>query len=170
MNQYNDLRVIERSNLAAAQEAFLRSGGKIEPLESFTFEPRPKRIEPIIPQEELDRRAFVEQVREMGKTMSKVQIVQALGTTEHQVYQTCRTHGIICQSHRGKTPRSRTGGSGHGGIDIEADMRMVERIRALAEAGLRKSQVRAQVGLGWHVMERLVNTYCIAFPGPSQCE
>jgi hypothetical protein len=163
MNQYNDTRSVDRSALAAAQAAFFNSGGKVEEIEAYQDQPKPPRIEPLISQEERDRRAFVEQVREMGKTMSKTQIVQALGTTEHQVYQTCKLHGIVCQSHRGKTPRSKTGGSGHGGIDVEADMRMVERIKALAEVGLRKSRARAQVGLCWGVMERLVKTYGIEF-------
>lgn len=163
MNQYNDIRSTDRSALAAAQAAFFRSGGKVEELEAYQDQPKPPRIEPVISKEERERRAFIEKVRELAATMSKIQIIQALGTTEHQVNQACKVHGIICQSHRGKAPRSKTGGSGHGGIDVEADMRMVERIKALAEVGLRKSKVRAQVGLGWAVMERLVTTYGIEF-------
>lgn len=163
MNQYNDIRSADRSDLAAAQAAFFASGGRVEPLESFEFKPRPSRIEPTISQAERDRRAFVEKVRELAATMTKAEIVQALDVTDYKVYQTCQLHGITYQSHRGNKNRTRSAGSGHGGIDIEADTRMAERIRALAEVGLRKSQARNKVGLGWHVMERLVNTYSIEF-------
>jgi len=156
MNQYNDTRQVYRSELAAATDAFFRSGGKIEHLAPPTFEPRPSRTEPVISPEELEYRAFVEKVREMGKTMNKTKIVQALGVTDHQVYTVCKQHGIICKPLRNN-------GSGHGCVDPKLDAPLVERLRALAEIGIRKSLARAQIGLTWHVTERLVKTYGIEF-------
>ena len=158
MNQYNDIRSTDRSALAAAQDAFFRSGGKVEEIEAYQFKPKPPRTEVVVTPEEQAKLEFVEQVRKLGETMTKTQIVMRLGVSMDRIHKACRDNNITCVMGTGKRPESR--GSK---IDPEADARMVERIRALAEVGLSKSKSQHQAGISWDAMKRLVNTYGIEF-------
>jgi DNA-binding HxlR family transcriptional regulator len=163
MNQYNDLRVIERSNLAAAQEAFLRSGGKIDVLQTFEFKPLPPRIEPQLTQEEIELRQLADQIRTLSETMTKTEMAKHMGISQDRITKICKQSGIQLRNGAGHHPGSRQANP------IE-DKVLVERIKALAQIGLSKKQAQKQVGIGWHKMDRLVNTYRITFPGPSQSE
>ena len=163
MNQYNDLRIIDRSTLAAAQEAFLRSGKKIDELETPEFIPRPKRIEPQLTQEEIELRQLADQIRTLSETMTKTEMARHMGISQDRITKICKLSGISLRNGAGRNPGSRHAKPGE-------DKALVERINALAQIGLSKLKVRNQIGIGWHRMDRLVNTYRIAFPGPSQCE
>ena len=163
MNQYNDLRIIDRSTLAAAQEAFLRSGKKIDELETPEFIPRPKRIEPQLTQEEIELRQMADQIRTLSETMTKTEMAKHMDISQDRITKVCKLSGISLRNGAGRNPGSRH-------VKPGEDKALVERINALAQIGLSKLKVRNQIGIGWHRMDRLVNTYRIAFPGPSQCE
>ena len=163
MNQYNDLRIIDRSTLASAQEAFLRSGGKIDVLQTFEFKPLPPRIEPRLTQEEIELRQMADQIRTLSETMTKTEMAQHMGVSQDRITKVCKLSGIQLRNGAGRNPGSRQ-------TNPAEDKVLVERIKALAQIGLTKLKVRNQIGIGWHRMDRLVNTYRIAFPGPSQCE
>lgn len=163
MNQYNDLRVMDRSTLAAAQEAFLRSGKKIDELETPEFIPRPKRIEPQLTQEEIELRQMADQIRTLSETMTKTEMAKHMGISQDRISKVCKLSGISLRNGAGRNPGSRH-------VKPGEDKALAERINALAQIGLSKLKVRNQIGIGWHRMDRLVNTYRIAFPGPSQCE
>ena len=163
MNQYNDLRVMDRSTLAAAQEAFLRSGGMIDVLQTFEFKPLPPRIEPRLTQEEIELRQMADQIRTLSETMTKTEMARHVGISQDRISKVCKLSGISLRNGAGRNPGSRH-------VKPGEDKALVERINALAQIGLSKLKVRNQIGIGWHRMDRLVNTYRIAFPGPSQCE
>jgi hypothetical protein len=163
MNQFNDLRIIDRSSLAAAQEAFLRSGGKIDVLQTFEFKPLPPRIEPQLTQEEIELRQMADQIRTLSETMTKTEMANHMGISQDRITKVCKLSGIQLRNGAGRNPGSRQ-------LNPVEDKVLVERINALAQIGLGKLKVRNQIGIGWHRMDRLVNTYRIAFPGPSSCE
>lgn len=163
MNQYNDLRMMDRSTLASAQDAFLRSGGKIKVEETFEFKPLPPRIEPRLTQEEIELRQMADQIRTLSATMFKLEMSKTLGISQDRIQKICKRFGIILRNGIGKSP-------GSSNANPAEDKVLVERIRALAQIGLSKHKVQAQVGIGRDRMGKLVKTYRIAFPGPSQCE
>jgi DNA-binding HxlR family transcriptional regulator len=163
MNQYNDLRMMDRSTLASAQDAFLRSGGKIDVLETFEFKPLPPRIEPRLTQEEIELRQMADQIRTLSETMTKTEMAKHMGISQDRITKVCKLSGIQLRNGAGHHPGSRQANP------IE-DQVLVSRIKALAQIGLSKKKAQKQVGIGWHKMDRLVHTYRIAFSGPSQCE
>lgn len=163
MNQYNDLRLMDRSTLEAAQDAFLRSGGQIDVLQTFEFKPLPPRIEPQLTQEEIELRQMADQIRTLSETMIKLEMAKHMGISQDRISKVCKMFGINLRNGAGRSPGSRE-------LNPVEDKVLVERITALAQIGLSKLKVRNQVGIGWHKMDRLVHTYRIAFPGPSQCD
>lgn len=165
MNQYNDLRVMDRSTLAAAQEAFLRSGKKIEELQSFEFKPLPPRIEPQLTQEEIELRQMADQIRTLSATMFKLEMSKTLGISQDRIQKICKQFGINLRNGAGRKPNSK----GAYTIDPAEDKRLVERLSALAEIGVTKHKARAQVDIGWHKLQRLIEQYKIPFPGRTKC-
>jgi ribosomal protein S24E len=161
MNQYNDLRLMDRSSLAAAQEAFLRSGGKIDVLQTFEFKPLPPRIEPQLTQEEIELRQMADQIRTLSVTMIKLDLAKHLGISQDRVTKICKQFGINLKSGAGRA----SGKKGVYIIDPEDDAKLVERLRAMAEIGVSKRQAGAHLKIGWHKMTRLVDTYQIRFKG-----
>jgi DNA-binding Xre family transcriptional regulator len=163
MNQYNDLKSLDRSSLEAAKANFFSSGGKIDVLQTFEFKPLPPRIEPQLTQEEIELRQLADQIRTLSETMSKTEMAKHMGISQDRITKVCKLAGISLRNGAGRNPGSRH-------VKPGEDKAMVERINALAQIGLSKLKVRNQIGIGWHKMDRLVSTYSIAFPGPSQCE
>ena len=163
MNQYNDLKSLDRSSLAAAKAAFFASGGKIDVLQTFEFKPLPPRIEPRLTQEEIELRQMADQIRTLSATMTKTEMAKHMGISQDRITKVCKLSGISLRNGAGRNPGSRQ-------VNPIEDKVLVDRIKALAQIGLSKLKVRNQIGIGWHKMDRLVNTYRIAFPGPSQCE
>lgn len=163
MNQYNDLKSLDRSSLEAAKANFFASGGKIDVLQTFEFKPLPPRIEPLLTQEEIELRQMADQIRTLGETMSKTEMAKHMGISQDRITKVCKQSGIQLRNGAGRNPGSRQ-------VNPAEDKVLIERIQALAQIGLSKLKVRNQIGIGWHKMDRLVNTYRIAFPGPSQCE
>jgi hypothetical protein len=86
-----------------------------------------------------------------------------MGISQDRITKVCKLSGIQLRNGAGRNPGSRQ-------LNPVEDKVLVERINALAQIGLGKLKVRNQIGIGWHRMDRLVNTYRIAFPGPSSCE
>ena len=164
MNQYNDLKTLDRSSLESAKAAFFASGKTIEVLEGPIFDPyRPKRIEPQLTQEEIELQQMADQIRTLSETMTKTEMAKHIGISQDRITKICKLSGISLRNGAGRNPGSRHAKPGE-------DKALVERINALAQIGLSKLKVRNQIGIGWHRMDRLVNTYRIAFPGPSSCE
>lgn len=163
MNQYNDLKSFDRSALEAAKANFFASGGKIDVLQTFEFKPLPPRIEPRLTQEEIELRQMADQIRTLSETMTKTEMAKHMGISQDRISKVCKQSGIQLRNGAGHHPGSRQANP------IE-DKVIVDRIKALAQIGLSKKKAQAQIGIGWHKMDRLVNTYRIAFPGPSQCE
>ena len=162
MNQYNDLKSLDRSALEVAKSNFFASGGNIKVLETKEIE-RPKRIEPQLTQEEIELRQMADQIRTLSETMTKTEMAKHMGISQDRISKVCKLSGINLRNGAGHSPGSRYANP------IE-DKVLVERIKALAQIGLGKKKVQAQIGIGWHKMDRLVHTYRIAFPGPSSCE
>jgi DNA-binding Xre family transcriptional regulator len=152
---------MDRSSLAAAQEAFLRSGGKIDVLQTFEFKPLPPRIEPQLTQEEIELRQMADQIRTLSATMFKLEMSKTMGISQERIQKICKQFGIKLSNGSGKKPNSK----GAYAIDPEEDKRLVERLRALAEIGVTKHKARAQVDIGWHKLRRLIEQYKIPFPG-----
>lgn len=163
MNQYNDLKSLDRSSLESAKAAFFSSGGKIDVLQTFEFKPLPPRIEPRLTQEEIELRQMADQIRTLSGTMSKTEISKHMGVSQDRITKVCKLSGIQLRNGAGRNPGSRQ-------VNPIEDKVLVERIKALAQIGLGKKKAQAHLGIGWHKMDRLVNTYRITFPGPSQCE
>jgi DNA-binding HxlR family transcriptional regulator len=162
MNQFNDLKSLDRSALEAAKANFFASGGKIDVLQTFEFKPLPPRIEPRLTQEEIELRQMADQIRTLSETMTKTEMAKHMGVSQDRITKVCKLSGIQLRNGAGHHPGSRQANP------IE-DKVLVDRIKALAKIGLRKKEAQKQVGIGWHKMDRLMNTYRIAFPGPSQC-
>lgn len=158
-NTYGD----RQSGLEVAKAAFFMSGGKIHEIESFEFKPLPPRIEPQLTQEEIELRQMADQIRTLSETMTKTEMAKHMGISQDRISKVCKLSGISLRNGAGRNPGSRH-------VKPGEDKALVERINALAQTGLSKLKVRNQIGIGWHRMDRLVNTYRIAFPGPSQCE
>lgn len=163
MNQYNDLKSLDRSSLEAAKANFFASGGKIDVLQTFEFKPLPPRIEPQLTQEEIELRQLADQIRTLSATMFKLEMSKTLGISQDRIQKICKKFGIILRNGIGKSP-------GSSNANPAADKVLVELIRALAQIGLGKHRVQAQVGIGRDRMGKLVKAYGITFPGPSQCD
>lgn len=159
MNQYNDLRVMDRSTLAAAQEAFLRSGGKIDVLQTFEFKPLPPRIEPRLTQEEIELRQMADQIRTLSATMIKLDLAKHLGISQDRITKICKQFGINLKSGIGRT----AGKKGLYIINPEEDKKMAERLRALAEIGVTRKKAMAQCSIGQFRLSRLIQAYGIKF-------
>lgn len=163
MNQFNDLKSLDRSALEVAKSNFFASGGKIEVLQTFEFKPLPPRIDPQLTQEEIELRQMADQIRTLSESMTKTEMAKHMGISQERITKVCKLSGIQLRNGAGSSPGSRQ-------LNPVEDKVLVERIKALAQTGLTKLKARNQVGIGWHKMDRLVNTYRITFPGPSQCE
>ena len=166
MNQYTDTRSGDRSELAAATAAFFQSGGRIEQLEPFTYKPYPPRNEPAPTPAELARRAFVEKVREMAKTMSKHDMATTLKVSHHRIYETCKRYRIFpkaglenqLEALVNNAEKKRTAAQ-------ERREKLLDRVRALASIGLNRKQVATQVELCMNTLRRLIRAHNIEFPG-----
>ena len=159
MRSANPASPVEQSQFEAAKAAFFLSGGKVDLIDGFKFEPRPARIEPVISEQEIERRAFAEKVREMGRDMGQRDIAAALKVSADKVYQACKRFSISCKSGRGR----KSGSSGVFSIDPAVDAPMAERLRAMAEIGVTKGRAEKVLGIGSHRMSRLIETYGIEF-------
>lgn len=156
---------MDRSTLAAAQEAFLRSGGMIDVLQTFEFKPLPPRIEPRLTQEEIELRQMADQIRTLSETMFKLEMSKTLGISQDRIQKICKQFGIKLRNGAGRKPSSK----GVYAIDPEQDKRLVARLSALAEIGVTKHKARAQVDIGWHKLQRLIEQYQIPFPSRTKC-
>lgn len=156
---------MDRSALESAKAAFFASGGKIEVIELPVpkFDRYPKRIEPQLTQEEIELRQMADQIRTLSETMTKTEMAKHMGISQDRITKVCKQSGIQLRNGAGRNPGSRQ-------VNPIEDKVLVDRIKALAQIGLGKKKAQAHLGIGWHKMDRLVNTYRITFPGPSQCE
>jgi ribosomal protein L19E len=106
---------------------------------------------------------MADQIRTLSETMTKTEMAKHMGISQERITKVCKLSGIQLRNGAGRSPGSRSANP------IE-DKVLVDRIKALAQIGLKKKEAQKHMGIGWHKMERLVDTYHIAFPGPSQCE
>lgn len=166
MNQYNDLRMMDRSTLASAQEAFLRSGGKIDELPSFEFKPLPPRIEPQLTPGEIELRRLRDRILELSPEMNKEDVAKQLGIGYDRMTRICKMFNINLLQFR----RKRTANASSYATSPEEDSILVKRIKALAEVGLTRRDAAAQVRIGYSRLSRLIRDHGIEFKAYKRCE
>lgn len=91
--------------------------------------------------------------------MTREEIQKRLGLSYKVVSNLCLKFGIKPKNAAGKHPNSHKATR----FDEGQDLAVVERIKALAEAGLSKSKTLAQVGMGAERLNRLIDKYGIIF-------
>lgn len=148
-----------QAEIEAARVAFLMRGGKVEVLETFKFEPYPKRIEPELSPVEIERRQLAARIIELKPKMFKSEIAKELGISLDRIYQLCKLYRITLRSGSGRNPSSSW-------MSRPAQKELAERIKALAEVGLTQEQATKQVGIRPSKMARLMAAFDITFPGP----
>ena len=153
MNNLITINQRNQASLDAAKAEFFRHGGKVEVIGSeFRYVPMPSRKEPSLSKEEIKQRA-------LAPEMTRAAIQKELGISYERVAVLCRKFQITPKQAAGMHPNSRKVTR----YDLEADRLVVERIKALAEIGISKSNAIAQIGMGADRMNRLIDQYGIVF-------
>lgn len=150
---------MDRSALAAAQEAFLRSGGKIDVLQTFEFKPLPPRIEPQPTPEELELRRLADQILELSPDMNKEKVAKKLGIGYDRMTKICKMFGIDLLQFKQK----RTANASSYATSPEEDSVLAVRLKALAEVGVARRDAAAHVRIGYSRLSRLISEYGIDF-------
>ena len=160
MNNLITINQRNQASLDAAKAEFFRHGGKVEVIGSeFRYVPMPSRKEPSLSKEEIKQRALAEQIRALAPEMTRAAIQKELGISYERVAVLCRKFQLTPKQAAGMHPNSRKVTR----YDLEADRLVVERIKALAEIGISKSNAIAQIGMGADRMNRLIDQYGIVF-------
>lgn len=156
--------------MTAQVEAFVASGGKIQQA------PPSLRIErPIIlcaPRDEAadlkyksarqaadEKQAFVDKIREMAKTMTQKDIVDATGVGRKVLIAMGQKHGFAFRFGRESQP-SPAGSL----IDRTRDAGRVERILAFKEIGLTRAQTIRKLEISEKLLHRLLTENDIDYP------
>lgn len=149
-----------QASLDAAKAEFFRHGGKVEVIGAeFRYVPMPSRKEPSLSKEEIRQRALSKEIRELAPDMTREEIQKRLGMSYKAASNLCLKFGIKPKNAAGMNPNSHKATR----FDEGQDLAVVERIKALAEAGLSKSKTLAQVGMGAERLNRLIDKYGIVF-------
>ncbi|KAA8555164.1 hypothetical protein [Pseudomonas marginalis] len=154
------------NELAMQREAFLNSGGTIQVLEGVTFRPPPVRHEPpprlkgepvknhksrssFYYDKFNERMKFVSMVREMAKTMTIDQAMEATGRSESTMCRAAFEGDFSFQRRR---------------IDCEKDRKLIERLSALRDVGLSRRMACIQVEISANLLRRLEKDYGFSYP------
>ena len=149
-----------QSSLDLAKKEFFSHGGKVEVIGSeFRYVPMSSRKEPSLSKEEIKQRALADKIRALAPEMNRAEIQKELGISYERVAAICRKFSITPKQAAGMHPNSRKVTR----YDLDADLFVVERIKALAEIGISKSKAITQIGMGADRMNRLINQYGIVF-------
>ncbi|WP_236203902.1 hypothetical protein [Pseudomonas protegens] len=148
----------------AAKAAFFMSGNKVQVLESFRFQPRrprkdlggqhDKRGTPPQPKRTCEdqfaqRKAYVDTIRELAKTMTIDQAMAATGKSESAMRRAAHEGGFTFKSKI---------------VDRERDLKLIERLSALRDAGVSRIAACRKVGISDTLLNRLVLDYDFNFP------
>jgi hypothetical protein len=156
--------------LASQIERFLAAGGTIFEAPAPTYSPRPAL--PVAQRNEAEERqyqsarqaaaekqAFADKVREMAKTMTQKDIVEATGVHRKVLFALGQKHGFTFKF--GRTSKPNTTGPR---IDRTQDAARVERILAFKELGLTRAQATRKLDVSGKLFLRLIDDYDIDYP------
>ena len=162
-NNYILVRSDRQAELEAAKAAFFMSGKKVEVLES-KFEPRrprkdldslqgksaarppPKRT---YEDQFAQRKAYVDTIRELAKTMTIDQAMAATGKSESAMRRAAQEGDFTFKSKH---------------ADLDRDMKMIERLTALRDAGISRFSGCKQVEISDTLLRRLEMQYDFSYP------
>ncbi|WP_267268547.1 hypothetical protein [Pseudomonas protegens] len=163
-NNYILVRSERQEELEAAKAAFFMSGNSIEVLESFKFKPRRPRKDPggqhdksanrpqpkrTYEDQFAQRKAYVDNIREFAKTMTIDQAMAATGKSESAMRRASHEGGFTFKSKV---------------VDRERDLKLIERLTALRDAGVSRIAACRKVGISDTLLNRLVLDYDFNFP------
>lgn len=153
-----------QAELEAAKAAFFMSGNKVQVLESFRFQPRRPRKDLDSPHGKraarpqpkrtyedhfAERKAYVDNIRELAKTMTIDQAMAATGKSESAMRRASHEGGFTFKSKV---------------VDRERDLKLIERLSALRDAGVSRIAACRKVGISDTLLNRLVLDYNFNFP------
>ena len=162
-NNYILVRSDRQAELEAAKAAFFMSGKKIEVLES-KFEPRrprkdldslqsksaarppPKRT---YEDQFAQRKAYVDTIRKLAKTITIEQAMAATGKSESAMRRAAQEGDFTFKSKH---------------ADLDRDMKMIERMTALRDAGISRFSGCKQVEISDTLLRRLEMQYDFSYP------
>jgi hypothetical protein len=165
----NELR--PRVDLMASQvAAFLAGGGTIYQAPPSIYVDRP--IVQIAPRDEAadlkyqsarhaaeEKQAFVDKIREMAKTMTQKDIVEATGVGRKVLFAMGQKHGFTFKFGRESKPTAVSPRCDRSQDDIR-----VERILAFKELGLSRTQAARQLSVNHKLFNQLLAEYRIEYP------
>jgi hypothetical protein len=153
-----------QARLQAAQEAFFRSGGKVEQVDGFEFKPKPPRKHPEPggkkPNGIHQRGARLERskerailIAEMAQAMTCREVAAATGLAQTTLWTMAQREEFKFLPDTMGKPNARSD-----------DAKLIERITALRDVGLTRHQVEKQMGIGSGTLRRVIDDYEIDFP------
>lgn len=165
----NHLSLIERlrkssNELSAQVTSWVAAGGTIEQAKPFKFEPRPlrKEAEYSAPaqtettqtkrtyQSQLAARmTYVASIRELAKTMTIDQVMAATGKSESAMRRAAQEGDFTFKSKH---------------ADLDWDMKMIERLTGLRDAGISRFSGCKQVEISDTLLRRLEMQYDFSYP------
>lgn len=165
----NHLSLIEHlrkssNDLSCQVASWVAAGGTIEQAEPFKFEPRPLRKEaeysaPAQPEPGQTKRtyqsqiaarmAYVASIREMAKTMTIDQAMAATGKSESAMRRAAQEGDFTFKSKH---------------ADLDRDMKLIERLTALRDAGISRFSGCKQVEISDTLLRRLEMQYDFSYP------
>lgn len=163
MSNYILVGAERQAELEAAKAAFFMSGKQIQVLES-RFEPRRPRKDIDSPlrkhgprgkfkrtsESHFTRRlAYVDTIRELAKTMTIDKAMAATGKSESAMRRASHEGGFTFKSKV---------------VDRERDLKLIERLAALRDAGVSRIAACRKVGISDTLLNRLVLDYDFNFP------
>lgn len=156
--------------LASQIERYLAEGGTIFEAPASCFKPKP--VFEALPRDDAEERqyqsarqaaaekqAFADKVREMTKTMTQKDIVEATGVHRKVLFALGQKHGFSFKFGRTSTPKT-TGPR----VDRTQDAARVERIQAFKAVGLTRAQAMRQMDVSGNLFRRLLEEYEIDYP------
>jgi hypothetical protein len=160
-----------QSELLSSQiERYLAEGGTIFKAPPSCFKPKP--VIEALPRDEAEERqyqsarqaarekqAFADKVREMAKTMTQKDIVDATGVHRKVLFALGQKHGFTFKF--GRTSALKTTGPR---VDRTQDAARVERIQAFKALGLTRAQATRQLEVSGNLFRRLLEEYEVDYP------
>ncbi|XSS65370.1 hypothetical protein ACP9OK_10525 [Pseudomonas sp. B11] len=162
-NNYILVGAERQAELEAAKAAFFMSGKQIQVLKS-KFEPRRPRKDAgsehvkCSPRGSLKRTseshfkrrlAYVDTIRELAKTMTIDEAMATTGKSESAMRRAAHEGGFMFKSKI---------------VDQERDMKLIEHLTALRDAGLSRIAACRKAGISDSLLHRLELTYEFSFP------
>lgn len=163
-NNYILVRSERQEELEAAKAAFFMSGNSIEVLEPFKFKPRDPRKDIDSPLSKsgprgkhkrtseshfVQRKAYVDTIRELAKTMTIDQAMTATGKSESAMRRAAQEGDFTFKSKH---------------ADLDRDMKLIERLTALRDAGISRFSGCKQVEISDTLLRRLEMQYDFSYP------